>query len=70
MQERKTPEPNRAIADSEATSDKTLADIEQQEQMTDSNTENSGHSDIPSPDGTEEEPERNTGEEGKSEKEE
>ncbi|HEV7745017.1 MAG TPA: hypothetical protein VGO56_08470 [Pyrinomonadaceae bacterium] len=51
MQERKTPEPNRPVADSEATSDKTLADIEQEEQVTGQETENSEGSEIRSPDG-------------------
>jgi hypothetical protein len=51
MQERKPPGPNRAVTDSGATSEETLADIENDEQVTDSEAKNSEGSEIPSPDG-------------------
>lgn len=56
MQERKTPEPNGSVAESESTSDETLAEIEKEEQVTDSKPENSEGSKIPSPDGATEAP--------------
>jgi hypothetical protein len=49
MQERKTREPDRTVADSEATSDETLADVEKNEQVTDSNSPSGDE--LPSPDG-------------------
>lgn len=67
MQERKTPEPNRTVADTRATSDETLADIEKEEQVTDRETENAEGSEIPSPDGADDEPDAKTGAVGKRE---
>jgi hypothetical protein len=62
MQERKTPEAKQTVADSRATSDETLADIEEKEQVTDLKTEHSNGSEIPSPDGADDEPDEETAE--------